>query len=321
MTFIQQSGNGQQSGLDGFLLGKASAMLPEDLIPLSITAIGTIFGIQMLKKEFMIFLFDREFAMMNGIPVKALSLIINAMLIASIITGIVATGAILIGSVLIIPYAIGRFWKDEFDGIYIIAILSAILATIIGIMITIITPNIPTGAMIVLVLSSFFGVSALFAPKKGIIGRVIRQRAFHKETMEDNILKYAYHFLEQKGEVFAQLPSKSFIPFSHIQHHVPEYKTYCSSLKSHGFIQQSDSPDQLCLTKEGLRRGMKITRLHRLWEAYLLHAAKFDIDHVHDDAESIEHILTPELEKKIRETLGDPGIDPHGEHIPPLFSH
>ena len=188
-------------------------------------------------------------------------------------------------------------------------------------MITIITPNIPTGAMIVLVLSSFFGVSALFAPKKGIIGRVIRQRAFHKETMEDNILKYAYHFLEQKGEVFAQLPSKSFIPFSHIQHHVPEYKTYCSSLKSHGFIQQSDSPDQLCLTKEGLRRGMKITRLHRLWEAYLLHAAKFDIDHVHDDAESIEHILTPELEKKIRETLGDPGIDPHGEHIPPLFSH
>ena len=321
MTFIQQSGNGQQSGLDGFLLGKASAMLPEDLIPLSITAIGTIFGIQMLKKEFMIFLFDREFAMMNGIPVKALSLIINAMLIASIITGIVATGAILIGSVLIIPYAIGRFWKDEFDGIYIIAILSAILATIIGIMITIITSNIPTGAMIVLVLSSFFGVSALFAPKKGIIGRVIRQRAFHKETMEDNILKYAYHFLEQKGEVFAQLPSKSFIPFSHIQHHVPEYKTYCSSLKSHGFIQQSDSPDQLCLTKEGLRRGMKITRLHRLWEAYLLHAAKFDIDHVHDDAESIEHILTPELEKKIRETLGDPGIDPHGEHIPPLFSH
>jgi manganese/zinc/iron transport system permease protein len=52
-----------------------------------------------------------------------------------------------------------------------------------------------------------------------------------------------------------------------------------------------------------------------------LHAAKFDIDHVHDDAESIEHILTPELEKKIRETLGNPGIDPHGENIPPLFIH
>ena len=52
---------------------------------------------------------------------------------------------------------------------------------------------------------------------------------------------------------------------------------------------------------------MKITRLHRLWEAYLLHAANFDKDHVHDDAESIEHILTPELEKKIRK-IKDPEL-------------
>ncbi len=321
MTFIQQSGNGQQSGLDGFLLGKASAMLPKDLIPLSITAFCTIIGIHLLKKEFLLLLFDKEFAMMNGISVKGLSLIINAMLIASIITGIIATGAILIGSVLIIPYAIGRFWKNAFDSIYRIAILTAIVATIIGILITIIVPSIPTGAMIVLVLSILFIVSALFAPNKGIIGRLIRQRSFHKETMEDNILKYAYHFLEQKGVIFAQLPLHTMIPITHIQKHVPGYKSFCSSLKAQGFIQHSDSHDYLCITKEGLRRGMKITRLHRLWEAYLLHSAKFDIDHVHDDAESIEHILTPELEKKIIETLGDPGTDPHGEHIPPSFIH
>ena len=139
--------------------------------------------------------------------------------------------------------------------------------------------------------------------------------------MEDNILKYAYHFMEQKGALTPQLPSSALIPIAHIKKHVPEYKAFCPSLKAHGFIQQSDSVEYLCLTKEGLLRGMKITRLHRLWEAYLLHAAKFDIDHVHDDAESIEHILTPELEKKIRETLGDPGLDPHGEHIPPSFIH
>jgi len=77
----------------------------------------------------------------------------------------------------------------------------------------------------------------------------------------------------------------------------------------------------MCISKEGLLRGIKITRLHRLWEAYLIHAAKFDIDHIHDDAESIEHILTPELETKLQALLGDPSIDPHGEHIPPSFIH
>ena len=61
--------------------------------------------------------------------------------------------------------------------------------------------------------------------------------------------------------------------------------------------------------------------IHSYQGQYLMHAAKFDIDHVHDDAESIEHILTPELEKKIIDTLGDPGLDPHGEHIPPSFIH
>ena len=321
MTFIQQSGNGQQSGLDGFLLGKASAMLPEDLIPLSITCLFTIVGIHVLKKEFLIFLFDKDFAKMSGLPINVISFIINAMLIASIITGIIATGAILIGSVLIIPHAIARFWKNDFDGMYSMSVVSAIIATILGVLITIFTPNIPTGAMIVLMLSTLFVISALFAPKKGILGRLMRQRAFHKETMEDNILKYAYHFMEQNGALNPQLPSSALIPIAHIKQHVPEYKAFCSSLKAHGFIQKSESVNHLCLTKEGLLRGMKITRLHRLWEAYLLHAAKFDIDHVHDDAESIEHILTPELEKKIRETLGDPGLDPHGEHIPPSFIH
>jgi manganese/zinc/iron transport system permease protein len=321
MTFIQQSGNGQQSGLDGFLLGKASAMLPDDLIPLCISTLCTIIGIQLLKKEFLLMLFDNEFALMSGIPVSLLQLIINALLISSIITGIIATGAILIGSILIIPYSIGRFWRDNFNGIYVLAIMSAVMSTIIGVIITIFTPQIPTGAMIVLILSTFFAFSALFAPKKGIIGRLIRQRVFHRQTMEDNILKYAYHFIENKFKNNEPLPTEALIPITHIQKHVPSYASYCPMLKDHGFIQQSTLPDHICLTKEGLLRGMKITRLHRLWESYLLHAAKFDIDHVHDDAESIEHILTPELEKKIRASLGDPGIDPHGEQIPPSFIH
>lgn len=322
MTFIQQSSNGQQSGLDGFLLGKATAMLPKDVFYLMITTSIIMIGIHVLKKEFIVLIFDHDFAKMNGMPVRLLTITMNAMLITSIITGIIATGAILIGSILIIPYAIGKFWKDQFDGIYRIAILSAILSAIFGILITVFVPNIPTGAMIVLVLSTLFGISALFAPQKGMIGRLLRNRAFHTQTMEDNILKYAYHYVEQHDiDSHTQLPTQSLVPFTHIQKHVPHFKPFCASLKSHGFIQASSMPDHLCLTKEGLRRGMNITRLHRLWEAYLLHAAKFDIDHVHDDAESIEHILTPELEQKIRELLGDPGIDPHGENIPPSFIH
>jgi manganese/zinc/iron transport system permease protein len=37
---------------------------------------------------------------------------------------------------------------------------------------------------------------------------------------------------------------------------------------------------------------------------------------VHDDAESIEHVITPELEKELEKMLGYPEMDPHEKEIP-----
>jgi manganese/zinc/iron transport system permease protein len=43
---------------------------------------------------------------------------------------------------------------------------------------------------------------------------------------------------------------------------------------------------------------------------------KIDPDHVHEDAETIEHIITPELEKRLEKMLEYPEMDPHEERIP-----
>jgi manganese/zinc/iron transport system permease protein len=40
-------------------------------------------------------------------------------------------------------------------------------------------------------------------------------------------------------------------------------------------------------------------------------------DHVHDDAEAIEHVITPEIEAQLELLLGNPSIDPHNTVIPP----
>ena len=39
-------------------------------------------------------------------------------------------------------------------------------------------------------------------------------------------------------------------------------------------------------------------------------------DHVHDDAEAIEHLITPEIEKELEKQLAYPLIDPHDSPIP-----
>ena len=55
-----------------------------------------------------------------------------------------------------------------------------------------------------------------------------------------------------------------------------------------------------------------------LWELYLTNAANIAPDHVHDDAEEIEHILGDEVVRELERMLEDTTRDPHGKSIPGL---
>ena len=75
---------------------------------------------------------------------------------------------------------------------------------------------------------------------------------------------------------------------------------------------------QWSLTERGWRKAARVVRLHRLWELYLTNYMNIAADHVHDDAETIEHIITPELERELEHQLGYPDKDPHNTEIPKI---
>lgn len=70
------------------------------------------------------------------------------------------------------------------------------------------------------------------------------------------------------------------------------------------------------LTAAGERVALEVTRHHRLLELYLAQTLGIDVDHVHDEADRLEHVLSEELEARIDEALGFPTHDPHGDPIP-----
>ena len=86
------------------------------------------------------------------------------------------------------------------------------------------------------------------------------------------------------------------------------------SLVRQGYIQQEG--DLWFFTEAGKNKGQTVLRLHRLWEVYLTAYLKIKSDHVHDDAESIEHIITPEIEAELKTMLNYPLVDPHQSTIP-----
>lgn len=70
------------------------------------------------------------------------------------------------------------------------------------------------------------------------------------------------------------------------------------------------------LTAKGRRRAIEVIRHHRLLEQFLVQRLGVAIDHVHDEAERLEHVLSEELEERIDQELGFPTHDPHGDPIP-----
>jgi DtxR family transcriptional regulator, Mn-dependent transcriptional regulator len=70
------------------------------------------------------------------------------------------------------------------------------------------------------------------------------------------------------------------------------------------------------LTSSGEKVALKVIRKHRLWETFLVAQLSFKWDEVHDIAEQLEHIYSPELVDRLDKFLGFPKTDPHGDPIP-----
>jgi DtxR family Mn-dependent transcriptional regulator len=70
------------------------------------------------------------------------------------------------------------------------------------------------------------------------------------------------------------------------------------------------------LNEAGIKEALKIIRRHRLWEFFLVSKLGMEWEKVHDIAEELEHISSPELISKLDDYLGKPKIDPHGDPIP-----
>ena len=70
------------------------------------------------------------------------------------------------------------------------------------------------------------------------------------------------------------------------------------------------------LANDGKKVALKIIRKHRLWELFLVEHLNFKWDEVHEIAEQLEHIISPELVKKLDRYLKYPKYDPHGDPIP-----
>ena len=130
--------------------------------------------------------------------------------------------------------------------------------------------------------------------------------------MDENLLKELYHLGEKDHDMFKLRTIEEIIEERYFPK--PALKNGLSRLKRRKFVEKIER--EWKFTELGAKKGRRMVKLHRLWELYLSTYLKIAPDHVHEDAETIEHIITPELEATLERILEYPESDPHQSEIP-----
>ncbi|MEQ9468126.1 MAG: iron chelate uptake ABC transporter family permease subunit [Ekhidna sp.] len=312
MTYIQHSGNAAQSGLDTFLFGKAAALVGKDLMAFSIIAVVVLITVFLFYKEFKLISFDPQFAKVIGLPIKRLEMILTSITVLAVVTGIQAVGVVLMAAMLITPAAAARFWTNRLSRMILLASIFGAFSGISGAYISYAAPSMPTGPWMVMVLSIIALISFFFAPGRGIVIRQWRRFSIRKQLLEENLLKAFYRIGENSGDHFQKV---AIDDIQLIRNFSPaQLAKGLRKLRVNGYVQRNN--ETWFLTGEGFEKGKRITRLHRLWELYLTKYLRIAPDHVHEDADTIEHVITPELEARLEKLLEYPTSDPHLSEIP-----
>ena len=312
LTVIQHSGNAAQTGLDSFLFGKAAALVGKDLLAFSIIATVILIVVFFFYKEFKLVCFDQEYAKSIGLPVKKIELLLTSITVLAVVTGIQAVGVVLMAAMLITPAAAGKFWTNRLSIMLLLASVFGAFSGIAGAYISYAAPSMPTGPWIVMILSFIAILSFFFAPEKGILIKLFKQRKIRNQLLEENLLKSFYKIGEMNEDFTASRSNEELIEIRRFSS--AQFKAGLSRLSSQGFIKKENST--WSLTQEGLQKGMRVVKLHRLWELYLTKYLRIAPDHVHEDADTIEHVITPEIEERLEKLLEYPEADPHSSNIP-----
>lgn len=301
----------EKSGLKEYLFGSATSINTTDIYSFGVVAVILIVVVTLFYKEFQLLSFDQEYTETIGFKSKKLQLILTTLIVFAVVIGVRAVGVVLMAAMLITPGAAGRYWTNKLPKMLMIAVFIGLISGLSGTYVSYISGH-PTGPWIVMILSIIAITSFMIAPKKGILQRILKQYHFKRKIRNENILKALYHLGEEKADYTQSYAAKDVLSRRAMQSdHVMKG---LSSLTKQGFLIKKG--DLYTFTDAGFHKGMRVTRLHRLWELYLSRNMKIADDHVHDEAETIEHIITPEIERELEKELNFPKQDPHQTKIP-----
>jgi manganese/zinc/iron transport system permease protein len=293
LSAIQNLPSGSQSGLQHVLFGQAAAILEEDLRWIAGVTLVLAVVVWLAWKELYLTTFDEPFAATLGLPTARIHFGLMVLVSLAVAIGLQAVGVVLLSALLVIPASTARLLVHRFGGLTALSVTISVVGAVAGLNLSYLDRSSPTGPYIVIVLGGMFVTALLFAPTTGVIPKRLRRERLRRRTTRENLLK--------------RLPLSG-----------DEWRTWDEagraagvSLKEWGrcgreLAMSGDAElrgNALRLTAKGQARARELERNFRLWEAFLQSEINLPPDHTEAGAEELEHVLGPELVRRLEESM------------------
>ncbi len=320
-TFLTKLGIGHtintgQSGLDKFLFGQITSINGTDLKYMAVTAAVAIAVVIVFWRKLAVSTFDEGFAFSLGLPIQRIHYLLTGLVTVAIVISIQAVGVLLVAAMLVTPAATAYLLTDRLHRMALLSACFGAAAGMLGAFFSLFGEDLPTGSFMVLGASVLFALAFLFSPRHGVVPRWVRLWQRRRRTQAENLLRSIYILMEKRSDAGAADRRFGVDDLAAIRHE-PVLQIHKLRRLATGFDWvRRDSRDPMVLTDEGLSEARRVVRNHRLWELFLTQEANLASDHVHADAEHIEHVLPRDVLARLEQMLDNPIADPHGRPIP-----
>jgi manganese/zinc/iron transport system permease protein len=308
--------------LQMLLVGQAITMRDQQAALAVVCALLGGAFILRFSRSLKVLLFDKDFAYLTCLTNRAIEGLFFGVLVLTVIVSVRLMGVVLMSALFIFPAISARLLSSNFQRILGLAALIGGACGCGGLLISnasafALTSGeghslwLPTGPLIVLLLVACFSGVLLFSPKEGLCIRALRRAAFMRRCQAENMLKVMWKECSE-CRVWS-MPVDRLAEISSLSR--SSARSIIRRLVRKGFL-EGPKKRVVEMTPQGIMMGRKLVRLHRLWELYLVEHCGVPKERVHPNAEEMEHILTPAIEKELRLLLGNPSHDPHQQPIP-----
>lgn len=303
LSVIQRLPTGNQSGLDKFLFGQAAALVGRDVQVMVVIAAILCLAVLILFKEFKLLAFDRGFGIGLGLPMGLLDLLLNLLIVLAVVIGLQSVGVVLMAAMLITPAIAARYWTERLSLMVVLAGLFGAFSGAFGTLLSQAGPRMPTGPLIVLAATGLFVISMLFAPRRGLVAKLLRHLSVRRQVAREGLLRALYELAEEAGSAERSITAAELVRRKGMNEQ--RLPAQLRELAGEGLLTADGAAYRL--TRSGLSEAGSLVREQRLYEVYLMHQSALG-GAVDRDALTIEY--PPALRRELEQLMALHGLQP-----------